>query len=174
MAEVIAAVAIVSSIVQLVDFGCKVISRLTEFQSSQKDNPKTFGQIETELPLLLHTLNETKEAIDAELVKQGTVKVLLPVIEGCREQVESLDAILMRILPAKGDSRAKRSLKAVSSSFFQEDKVDRISSSLQKYVQFLTLYFAAASSTLKPMIGTSHYIKADLQLLITSARSEIG
>jgi N-terminal domain on NACHT_NTPase and P-loop NTPases len=173
MAEVIAAVAIVSSIVQLVDFGCKVISPLTEFQLSQKDTPKTFRQIETELPLLLDTLNKTKEAVDAGLVKQETVKVLLHVIEGYREQVESLDAILMKILPVKGNSCAKRSLKAVSSSFLQEDKLDRISLSLQKYVQILTFYYAAASSTLKPMIGSLHYIEADRQLLITSARLEI-
>jgi N-terminal domain on NACHT_NTPase and P-loop NTPases len=162
MAEVIATVAIVSSIVQLVDFSSKVIARLNEFQSSHKDTPKSFQQIKTELPLLLDTLDKTKEAIDEGLVKQETVRVLLPVIGGCREQVDSLDAILMKILPAKSDSRAKRSLKAVSSSLFQDDKVNRISSSLQKYVQVLTFYYAAASSTLKPMTGMLHYIKADL------------
>jgi hypothetical protein len=83
MAEVIATVALASSIVQLVDFGCKVVSRLNEFQSSQKDTPKTYRQIETELPLLLDILNKSREAIDVGLIKQETAKVLLPVMEGC-------------------------------------------------------------------------------------------
>jgi N-terminal domain on NACHT_NTPase and P-loop NTPases len=154
MAEVFAIVSIVSNIAQLVDFGSKVISRLNEFQSSVKETPKTFRQIKTEIPLLVDNLSKTKEAIDAGLIKEGTVRVLLPVVEGCREQVESLDAILAKILPAKGDSRTKRGLKAVSSSLFQDDKVGKISSSIQKYVQILTFYYAAASSTLKPTTGT--------------------
>ena len=162
MAEAIATVAIASSIVQLVDFGSRVISRVNEFQSSVKDTPKTFRQIKAELPLLLDVLSKTNEAIIAGLVKQETVAVLLPVIEGCQEQVEALDAILLKILPIKGDSRTKRSLKALSSGVFQDDKVDKISSSIQKYVQVLTFYYAANSSTLKPKTGTLFCVEIDL------------
>lgn len=153
MAEAIAAIAVASSIVQLVDFGSKLVSRLNEFQSSLEDTPKSFRQIKDELPLLLDILNKTKEAVDAGLVKQETATALLPVIKRCREQVDLLDTVLTKILPAKGDSRMKRGKKAISSSLFQDDKVDRITSSTQRNVHLLTLYHAAASSTLKPKTG---------------------
>lgn len=154
MAELFATVAIVSSIVQLVDFGSKLVSRLNEFQANAKDTPKAFRQIKTEIPLLLDVLSKTKDAIDAGLVRDETVRVLLPVVDGCKEQIAALDTILVKILPAKGDSRTTKSFKALSSSLFQDDKVDGISSSVHKYVHLLTCYYAAASSTFKPMTGT--------------------
>ncbi len=142
MAEAFATVAIVSSIVQLVDFGSRLVSRLNEFQSSVKETPKAFRQIKTEIPLLLNVLSQTKEVIDAGCVKAETVRVLLPVIEGCQEQIESLDATLVKILPAKGDSRTTKSLKALSSSLFQDDNMAKMRSSIHKYVQDLTFYYA--------------------------------
>ena len=83
MAEALAVVGIVANIVQLFDFGSKILHRLTEFQSSVENVPESFRHIKAKLPLLLHTLQQTKEAIEAGSIKDDTKKALLPAIEGC-------------------------------------------------------------------------------------------
>jgi hypothetical protein len=63
MAEALAVVAVVSSIVQLVDFTSKVVSRLDEFHSNTTDIPNSLSHLRTELPLVTHALQQ-KAAIN--------------------------------------------------------------------------------------------------------------
>ncbi|KAL2053474.1 hypothetical protein ABVK25_006125 [Lepraria finkii] len=56
MAEAVAVAGLVAAIIQLADFGTKVVSRLNEFLISLYDVPATFRAIKTEFPLLLDTL----------------------------------------------------------------------------------------------------------------------
>jgi hypothetical protein len=58
MAEGLAVVAIVSSIVQLVDFTSKIIARLNEFHSGTNDIPKSLSYLKAELPLVVRTLQQ--------------------------------------------------------------------------------------------------------------------
>jgi hypothetical protein len=153
MAEAVAVVGIVASIVQLVDFGSRVLLRLNEFQSSVGEVPKTFQHIKAELPVLLDTLKQTKTAIQAGSIRDETKKALLPAIDGCRTQVELLDTVIAKVLPLSGDSWTKKSRKAVS-SLRQDAKVKKIRTDLQGYIQTLTYYHVAASSTLQSSIRT--------------------
>lgn len=152
MAEAFVVIGIVASIIQLVDFGSKVLNRLNEFQTDLGEVPRSFRHIKVELPLLLDTLKGTKEAIDAGSLGDETKNALLPVVEGCREQIELLDAMLVKVLPTS-NSRREKGKKALS-SLFHDGRVERITSTLRCYVQTLTYYHAAASSTLQPLTGT--------------------
>ena len=152
MAEALAVVGVVASIVQLIDFGSKVLLRLNEFQSNAREIPKTFQHVKAELPVLLDTLEQTKTAIETGSIRDETKKALLPAIDGCRTQIESLDILIMKVLPLAGDSWRERSRKVIS-SLRQDAKVRKIRSDLQGYIQTLTYYHAAASSTLRPSIG---------------------
>ena len=152
MAEALAVVGVVASIVQLIDFGSKVLLRLNEFQSNAREIPKTFQHVKAEFPVLLDTLEQTKTAIETGSIRDETKKALLPAIDGCRTQIESLDILIMKVLPLAGDSWRERSRKVVS-SLRQDAKVRKIRSDLQGYIQTLTYYHAAASSTLRPSIG---------------------
>ena len=153
MAEALAIVGIVASIVQLVDFGSKVLHRLTEFQSSVEDVPESFRHIKAKLPLLFHTLQQAKEAIEAGSVRDDTKDVLLPAIEGCWEQIKSLDEVLLKTLPKLGDSWTKRSKKAIWMSLRYASKVEKITAIVRDYIQILTYHHATASSTLVPLRG---------------------
>jgi hypothetical protein len=153
MAEALAVVSVVASIVQLVDFGSRVLLRLNEFQSSVGEIPKTFQHIKAELPVLLDTLEQTKTAIQTGSIRDETKKALLPAIDGCRTQIESLDLVIAKVLPLSGDSWTKKSKKAVS-SLRQDAKVRKIRTDLQGYIQTLTYYHAAASSTLRSPMRT--------------------
>jgi hypothetical protein len=60
--------------------------------------------------------------------------------------------VLVKTLPAPGDSRTQRTRKAIS-SLSQEAKVEKIGSALRSHLLTLTFYYSVASSTLQPLKG---------------------
>lgn len=152
MAEALAVVSVVASIIQCVDFGSKVLLRLNEFQSSAGEIPETFRHVEAELPVLLDTLEQTKTAIETGSIRDETKRALLPAINGCQTQIESLDNLIRKLLPQTSDSWRERTRKSLS-SLRQDAKVRKIRTDLQGYIQTLTYYHAAASSTLRLSTG---------------------
>ena len=152
MAEALAAVAVVASIVQLVDVSSRLVRRLEQFHSDAGEVPKSLRHISTELPVLSTTLHRIRQAVEADSVGNGTKEVLIPVIDGCREQIEHLDSILAKTLPTTNDSWRIKSKKAIV-SLHQDGKIDGITKILRNYIATLTFYHAAASSTLQPLTG---------------------
>jgi len=157
MAEALALVGIAANIVQLVDFGSKILYRLNEFQSNVGDVPETFRHIKAELPVLLDALQRTKEAIEAGSVRDETKNALRPAINGCLEQIKSLDEVLLKALPTSSDSRVKRIWKAIQMSLHYDTKVEEITAIVKEYIQTLTFYHAAG---IEARANTFLYIKA--------------
>ncbi|OAL52204.1 TPR-like protein [Pyrenochaeta sp. DS3sAY3a] len=155
MAEALAIVGAVASIVQLVDFGAKVLLRLNEFQANAGEVPKVYQHINNILPVLLETLTQTKISIEAGLIPEGTKNALLPAISGCRTQVEALDTVIGKVLPLASDSWREKSKKAFA-SLRQEGKVKKIRSEIQNYIQTLTYYHAAAASSTSRLPSYPH------------------
>jgi hypothetical protein len=155
MAEAIAVVGVVASIVQLVDFSSQILERLDEFQSSLGEVPRSFRHIRTELPVLRDTLQRTQEAIEAGSIRIETKEALKPAIEGCLEQIESINTMLTKTLPTANDSKLKRSVKAIW-SLREDAKVENMTKILRGYIGTLTFYYAAASSTWQPLLGMKH------------------
>jgi G:T/U-mismatch repair DNA glycosylase len=152
MADPLTVVGIVANIVQLVDFSTKVLERLDDFQSNLREIPKAFRHIKAELPVLQDALKQTKDKIDHGVIENSTKAALLPAVQGCKVQIEALDGLLAEILPVAGDSRIKKTKKALW-SITQDSKVESITRTLHGYITTLTFYHAAASSTLQPMKG---------------------
>lgn len=152
MADPLTVIGIVANIVQLVDFSTKVLARLNEFQSTLGEIPRAFRHIKAELPVLQETLRQTKDTIDNGAIEDSTKAALLPAVEGCKNEVEALDGLLAETLPAAGDSRLKKTKKALW-SITQDGKVESITKVLRGYIATLTFYHAATSSTLRPLKG---------------------
>lgn len=111
MTEPLAVVGAVASIVQLVEFGTKVLRRLDEFHSKLDDVPKSFQRFRSQLPLLLDTLKWTQHDIDTGIIGSETNNALLPAINGCKIEIQSLDSILDKYcqsLPTLLQERVKR------------------------------------------------------------------
>lgn len=157
MAEGLAVVAIVSSVVQLVDFSSKVIARLNEFQSCADAIPKSLGFLKTELPLLVRTLQQIQGAVDQKLLANNCAAALLPTIQGCDGLIQEINKILAKTLPTQGDGRRKKAIKSVG-SVWSEGKIENIQKTLRGYTSTLTFYFAASSSTFLPLTGKSSVI----------------
>jgi hypothetical protein len=152
MTEALAVVGVASNIIQLVDFGSKVLHRLNDFQSSLGEIPKSFRHVKAELPILIDTLEQTKVVVENGSIREKTRHALLPVINGCREQIKSLNDVIDRVLPLASDSWTKKTTKAIS-SLRQDAKVAKITAILKGHIQALTYYHAAASSILRPAKG---------------------
>ncbi|KAF2464103.1 TPR-like protein [Lindgomyces ingoldianus] len=153
MAEALAVVGIVANIVQLVDFGSRVLKRLEEYQSSLAEIPEAFRHLKAELPMLLDALQQTKAGIDAGSMQDETKKALVPAVEGCGVQIKALNEVIAKALPASGDSWARRGGKAIGSLRY-DAKVQKITAIIRGYIQTLT-YHAAIS--LRPLaVPQSH------------------
>src|SRR5208282_6588467 len=87
MAEALGIISLVSSIVQIVDFGSKIVHRLNEFNSSLNEVPTSFRDVKIELPLLVDTLKRTKKQTEEGCFSENTQEAIQSVVEGCRLQV---------------------------------------------------------------------------------------
>jgi NACHT NTPase-like protein len=163
MAEALAVVGVVSSIIGLVDFGSKVLYRLNEFQSSCGEIPETFKQVKKELPILLATLDHTKVAVEKGSIKEETRKALSLVVNECQTQITLLDNLITDLLPQEEDSWRKKARKAFS-SLRQDSKVNKITTILRTHIQSLTNCLVTTPSTLQAANGMTVY-KMDKPLL---------
>ncbi|KAI9777133.1 MAG: hypothetical protein M1839_009089 [Geoglossum umbratile] len=148
MADALAVVGIVANIIQLVDFGSRVLERLEEYRSNLGEIPEVFLHIKTELPVLLDALCQTKVAIEAGCMQDETKKALLPAVKGCGVQIKTLDDVIAEMLPASDDSWVRRRRKAFQ-SLRRDAKVGKITAVVRGYIQTLTYHAAASSSLLK-------------------------
>ena len=138
MAETLAVVGVVASIVQLIDFGTKVVLRMNEFHSAMGEVPKSFRTLEIELPLVFKTLKRIKEHAAIDDVEESSS--LCSVVDGCLGEIERLDKILNKVSPSQGQSKRWRTtgLKAFK-SFGYDKEVQRISTKLHGYMGILNL-----------------------------------
>jgi hypothetical protein len=146
MAEALAIVGLVSSIVQFVEFSSKVVHRLDEFHSGLDEDPKSFRDLKIELPLLVDALERTRRQAEDGCFSRSTQEAICCVVKGCQSQVEKLSDVLEETLPAKGDSSWRRGRKALA-SIGQEKKVQQLTMTFRNYIQTLTYHQATGSST---------------------------
>lgn len=147
MAEAMATISLVSNITQFITLGSLVVKRVNEFRNSVNDFPKVFRDIKTELPLLLDTLQRTKEQAELGKVTDDTQRALLPVVNGCSDQVKLLNEMMNKVLASSKDSSWQRSRKAFTrqvSSLFALMKLALILLALAPYS--LRTYLRAGTS----------------------------
>lgn len=137
MAEALAAVGLASAIVQFIDFGTKIVTRLSDFSAEVEELPKTFRQIRVQLPLILLTLQQTKDQADARQINEETAEALKAVIVECTATVQQLDEILTKALPNDKDSSWQKYRKALS-SLAQDKRIARLQASIERHIPILT------------------------------------
>ena len=141
MAEAAATIGLVAAILQIADYGAKLVERVNDFRKSLDDVPKAFADISLEVPLLINILSRTKEQAESGALDQASQDAVLPVVRGCLAKVDMLHSILVRSLPAKADSSWRRSAKALA-SLSREKKIEQLVAGLRSYVQLLTFHQA--------------------------------
>ncbi|PMD34939.1 ankyrin [Hyaloscypha variabilis F] len=139
MAEAFAVIGFVSSILQLLDFGTKVIKQLHESLHCIDEIPGSLRDITLELPLLIEVLQQITHHFDHGYYRPQVEPMLCSIINACRVEIASLELILNKSLPEQQDSKRSRCLKAVY-SLSHEKEIIKISSRLSGYVANLVLF----------------------------------
>ena len=139
MAEAVIAIGLASSIVQLIDFGTKLLGRLNEFGSDIEGLPRSFAGIKSRLPLLIDSLSRTKAQSQSQAVSDTTAEALSAVIQNCLTQIERLDILLSKVLPAPGSSDWSRRWKALK-SLAHDRTVQEAESVLSRCIESLLFY----------------------------------
>lgn len=142
-----------SSIVQFVDFGFKVTSRLTDYmKAGVYDGPQTLEAIATQLPLLLNALERVKANLADSKLDYDTRCILKGVVGGCMVQLGKVDKIMATVLNVVGDSKAVRIRKAFK-SLGTDDKLAAIEKDLQTYISVLILLHVIDDSVAAPVVA---------------------
>lgn len=136
MAEALAVVGLVGSIVQFLDFSAKIIKRLNEIQSSAEDAPRAFQSVSTQLRLLCSNLERTQKKANNGELDASTVEGVKAVVDDCLSHVTRLNKILAKVDPGDSASFLRRGYK-IWLSVHQEDEVKEITQSINNYVLHL-------------------------------------
>ena len=139
MAEAaLAAISATASIIQLVDFSSKIISRLIQYQSDVGEVPKAFRSISSELPVLSYTLSQMEEAFRSGInyIDPQIVATLVPIISECQKTVQELCQDFEKLLPSPEDSWGKRQAKAIK-SVFRDSNIERNITKTRNIIQSL-------------------------------------
>ena len=140
MAEAFVAVGFVGALVQLVEFGYKILKRMIHLRSRiSPEHAKPFREIENQLPLLLSIIERVRARLDAHGVSEADEFALSRTIDGCHDQVRRLDALLDDIFSARDAPRIQQLWKSMR-SMRKERRLPLIQQALENYKSTLTLY----------------------------------
>ncbi len=162
-------VSIIANILQLVDFSSKAIRRVKEYGEDARDIPKTFRDIQTGLPLIVHTLGEIQTRASHGQVPEESCKALKGVLGDCKAKLAELKIIFEKVLPQDNASKGKRVWKGLV-SLRQDKKVEEISQALWRSLQSLTLSHVVAAPTIREIQAlVENTQKMDITLSSASA-----
>ena len=132
MAEAIAALALLSSIAQVVDFGTRVVKRLDEFRTNVSGLPESFQHMSNRLPLLVAVVEILHRRTAEGDFDSKTQQDLDRIIRAVQRELEDLDALLRNVLPSARASTWEKGLKAVKSVKAQKS-AEHYASTTQEY-----------------------------------------
>ncbi|KAL8990337.1 MAG: hypothetical protein Q9169_008145, partial [Polycauliona sp. 2 TL-2023] len=164
MAEVIATIAIVSSIASLIDISAKVVSRLHEFGSQTSEIPKSLRSLCVRLPLLSDTLRQIQNRARAGSLSDEVKNALAAVVSNITEQVSTVHEFLPDVLPADGATKRERALRALK-SVKKEDKIHKTWERIYENIDVLILFQTTRHS------DTTELILAQLSQLTSITES---
>lgn len=137
MAESIAMIGLASAIVQLVEFGTKVVRRLREFEEAAADGGVAcLKSVRNRLPLMLDLVKKIMLQMEAGLVSDNSKEIMYPVVQNCISQAEELNGLFNKTLPGPKDSSWTRGKKAVY-SIMSDAEIDRIDMGLKANFELL-------------------------------------
>ncbi|KAI6887757.1 Pfs, NACHT and ankyrin domain protein [Hortaea werneckii] len=149
MADPLTVVGAVASVVQLIHFTTKVLTRLDECRVKAGELPSAFAHIASQLPLLRQILEKTQEGIKLQIISQEDVEIIQPCLQGCQQQMQKLDTLWLTILPEAQERTARRVAKGFR-SLWKDSDVRKIDAEIGFFVARLNFYCSWSSSKLDP------------------------
>ena len=145
MAEVVAALALGSSIISFIDMGGKAIARVREYNETSQEVPEVLRDITDRLETLLLTTKNLESALNAGKLDDGAKPALKSTVAGLERQALILQGLCEHILPSLGDMWWQKARKAVS-SLRKEKELKNVLQRIIAYESTLNLYSTTAMS----------------------------
>jgi len=139
MAEAVAVIGLLSSIIQLVDFSSKLLGRLNDFVKTTQGVPDAFRNISVQLPLTTATLQRLSRQIIENGLTDDEQKALHAIVDRTMELIHEVDDVLSRTIPSKSSSSFEKQLLALQ-SLRQEKRIQKASIQLVQNVNLLTFF----------------------------------
>ncbi|KAL8885115.1 MAG: hypothetical protein Q9192_006702 [Flavoplaca navasiana] len=136
MAEAFAVIGLASALLQLLDFGGKVIKRLRVLEDQTTAGATCFRGVRTRFPLMLDLVKKFIMLMEAGLVSEKSRAVMYPVVQNCLSQAQELDNLINKTLPQRGDNTWVRGKKAVC-SVLSEPEIERVDANLKSSFELL-------------------------------------
>ncbi len=113
----VAAIGLASAIITIVDLGKKVVVRIKEYADALDEVPQVYRSISEQLPPIIESLDKIRRQgrQNSNSVNAGSLRALVPIINGFQSQITMLNAIFESTTPKESDSAWQRQLKALKS-----------------------------------------------------------
>ena len=131
-AEAIAVLAVISSIISIVDGTKQVYDAATNAQGL----PEAFRAIAGRLPIVRNILGSAKQHIDNGDVDEDSCKGVKHVVEDCETKAKKLDTLFQKATPKDGASDLERYYKAVK-AYGKGNEVENLMKGMLGDVQLL-------------------------------------
>ena len=125
-----AAIGLLSSILQLVSFASKISTRLQEFRTDVAQAPKAFESIRNRVPLMLDLVERIRTQVENGAISRASQETMIPVIQACLAQLQELNEVLDKVSLLPGSSTYARGRKALS-SVLREPEIEKIDAGLR-------------------------------------------
>lgn len=145
MAEVVAGLALGSSIISFIDMGGKAITRVREYIETSQEVPEVLRDIPDRLETLLLTTKNLNSALNAGKLDEGAKAALRSTVAGLERQAVMLQGLCEHVIPSSGDKWWQKARKAVS-SLRREKELKNVLQKIIAYESTLNLYFITAMS----------------------------
>ncbi|EPS27350.1 hypothetical protein PDE_02293 [Penicillium oxalicum 114-2] len=136
MAEVVAAVAVISSFVQLADSSAKLASRIHEYIRQTESAPKNLCRIYDLLPVFIEALKWIEDPVVLSDLDPGTQSTMRQLIDRRSSQLTGLEAMVTKLMPGRSDSKRRRVYKAFLSTK-DERNLEKISCDIKDDIHML-------------------------------------
>ncbi|KAI0521989.1 hypothetical protein F5B22DRAFT_513020 [Xylaria bambusicola] len=162
MVDPVTALAIAGNVAQFLETAYKLGSRIKLYCSNSSSAPAFFHELAVQIPMLCYLFEDCR-TLRAENVADPDN--LIPVLDGCRRVIESLDRLVSSVLPDTDDAVGVKVWKGVKSVNIQ-NKVQECKAQLESYKSTLALHLSvltakqASSSVAQALLPPFHHVPA--------------
>jgi tetratricopeptide (TPR) repeat protein len=160
MVDPVTALAIAGNVTQFLSTAYKLTSRIRVYCSKSRNAPTVFHELSIQIPMLCYLFEDCR-SLKAETVADEDS--LIPVLDGCRRVIESLDRLVSSVLPDTDDTLGTKVLKGVR-SVSVENRVLECKAELESYKTTLALHLSvlaakqADTSGPQPLLPSFHHV----------------
>ncbi|KAI0400165.1 hypothetical protein F4802DRAFT_586116 [Xylaria palmicola] len=142
MVDPVTALAIAGNIAQFLETAYKLTSRIKLYCGKSSSAPTFLFELSNQIPMLCYLFEDCRTL---KVENPADLDSLMPVLDGCRRVIESLDRLVSSVLPDTNDAVGVKVWKGVKSVSIQ-DKVLECKTELECYKSTLALHLSVLTA----------------------------